>query len=73
MEAGVTVVDLSDGGREYSAATLDTDPMLFMMMVIRFIRSNEESAIEKACVWLRPMQRDGRSSRGRRSFPNPTP
>jgi DNA invertase Pin-like site-specific DNA recombinase len=44
VEAGVTVVDLSDGGREYSAETLDKDPMLFMMMVVRFIRSNEESA-----------------------------
>jgi DNA invertase Pin-like site-specific DNA recombinase len=44
VEAGVTVVDLSDSGREYSAETLDKDPMLFMMMVVRFIRSNEESA-----------------------------
>ena len=44
VEAGITVVDLSDGGREYSAETLDKDPMLFMMMVVRFIRANEESA-----------------------------
>ncbi|SFN95682.1 Site-specific DNA recombinase [Bradyrhizobium sp. Ghvi] len=44
VEAGVTVVDMSDGGREYSAETLDRDPMLFMMMVVRFIRANEESA-----------------------------
>jgi DNA invertase Pin-like site-specific DNA recombinase len=44
VEAGVTVVDLSDSGREYSAETLDRDPMLFVMMVMRFIRSNEESA-----------------------------
>ncbi|MGY3610082.1 MULTISPECIES: recombinase family protein [unclassified Bradyrhizobium] len=44
VEAGVTVVDLSDGGREYSAETLDKDPMLFLMMVVRFIRANEESA-----------------------------
>lgn len=44
VEAGVTVVDMSDGGREYSVETLDRDPMLFMMMVVRFIRANEESA-----------------------------
>src|SRR5262245_59654609 len=44
VEGGVTVVDLSDGGREYSVETLDKDPMLFMMMVLRFIRANEESA-----------------------------
>ncbi|MCK1345927.1 recombinase family protein [Bradyrhizobium sp. CW11] len=44
IEAGVTVVDMSDGGREYSAETLDKDAMLFMMMVVRFIRANEESA-----------------------------
>jgi DNA invertase Pin-like site-specific DNA recombinase len=43
VEAGVTVIDLSDGGREYNAETLDKDPMLFLMMVVRFIRSNEES------------------------------
>ena len=44
VEAGVTVVDLSDGGREYSAETLDKDPFLFVMMVMKFIRANEESA-----------------------------
>jgi DNA invertase Pin-like site-specific DNA recombinase len=43
VEAGITVVDLSDGAREYSADTLDNDGMLFMMMVLRFIRSNEET------------------------------
>lgn len=43
VEAGVTVVDLSDGGREYSAETLDRDPLLFVMMVLRFVRANEES------------------------------
>jgi DNA invertase Pin-like site-specific DNA recombinase len=46
VEAGVTVVDLSDGGREYSAETLDKDGMLFMMMVVRFIRANEESTLK---------------------------
>jgi DNA invertase Pin-like site-specific DNA recombinase len=44
VEAGVTVVDMSDGGREYSAETLDKDPFLFVMMVLKFIRANEESA-----------------------------
>ena len=48
---GVTVVDLSDGGgREYSAETLDQDGMLFMMMVVRFIRANEESTLKGARV-----------------------
>ncbi|WP_426612433.1 recombinase family protein [Bradyrhizobium sp. McL0616] len=50
VEAGVTVVDMSDGGREYSAETLDRDPMLFLMMVVRFIRSNEESVTKSARV-----------------------
>jgi DNA invertase Pin-like site-specific DNA recombinase len=44
VEAGITVVDLSDGGREYSAEQLDRDPFLFIMMVMKFIRANEESA-----------------------------
>lgn len=43
VEAGITVVDLSDGGREYSAETLDRDQFLFVMMVLKFIRANEES------------------------------
>jgi DNA invertase Pin-like site-specific DNA recombinase len=47
---GVTVVDLSDSGREYSAETLDRDGMLFMMMVVRFIRANEESTLKGARV-----------------------
>jgi DNA invertase Pin-like site-specific DNA recombinase len=50
VEAGVTVVDLSDGGREYSAETLDRDPMLFVMMVMRFIRANEQSATKSVRV-----------------------
>ncbi|WP_161850999.1 recombinase family protein [Bradyrhizobium sp. CCBAU 051011] len=44
VEAGITVIDMSDGGREYNAAALDSDPVLFLMMVLRFIRANEESA-----------------------------
>ena len=43
VEAGITLVDLSDGGREYSAETLDKDQFLFVMMVMKFIRANEES------------------------------
>jgi DNA invertase Pin-like site-specific DNA recombinase len=50
VERGITVVDLSDGGREYSAEALDKDPMLFMMMVVRFIRANEESTLKGARV-----------------------
>ena len=50
VEAGITVVDLSDGGREYSSEALDKDPMLFMMMVVRFIRGNEESALKSTRV-----------------------
>lgn len=46
VEAGVTVVDLSDGGREYSTEALDRDHMLFIMMVLRFVRANEESALK---------------------------
>jgi DNA invertase Pin-like site-specific DNA recombinase len=43
VTAGITVVDLLDGGREYSAEALDKDPFLFVMMVLKFIRANEES------------------------------
>jgi DNA invertase Pin-like site-specific DNA recombinase len=50
VEAGITVVDLSDGGREYSAAALDKDPFLLIMLVLKFIRSNEESATKGARV-----------------------
>src|SRR6202022_4615118 len=57
VEAGITVVDLSDGGREYSAATLDSDPFLFIMMVLKFIRSNEESATKSVRVAALALQR----------------
>jgi DNA invertase Pin-like site-specific DNA recombinase len=50
VEAGVTVVDLSDGGRAYSAETLDSDAMLFVMMVLRFVRANEESTLKGSRV-----------------------
>src|SRR5262245_31791316 len=50
VEHGVTVVDLSDGGREYSAVALDKDPFLMVMMVLRFIRAHEESTLKSARV-----------------------
>lgn len=40
VEAGVTVVDLSDRGREYSAETLDKGP------VVRFIRFKPDDTDE---------------------------
>jgi DNA invertase Pin-like site-specific DNA recombinase len=50
VNGGVTVVDLSDGGREYSAAMLSKDMTLFIMMVLRFSRANEESALKGSRV-----------------------
>jgi DNA invertase Pin-like site-specific DNA recombinase len=50
VNAGVTVVDLSDAGREYSAEMLAKDMMLFVMMVLRFSRANEESALKGSRV-----------------------
>jgi DNA invertase Pin-like site-specific DNA recombinase len=44
VAAGVNLVDLSDGGKVYSAESLDTDQMAFLMMAIRFMRAHEESA-----------------------------
>jgi DNA invertase Pin-like site-specific DNA recombinase len=47
VEAGVTLVDLSDGGKRYSAETLDNDHgVSFMMMALRFMRAHEESALK---------------------------
>jgi DNA invertase Pin-like site-specific DNA recombinase len=42
VDAGITVVDLLDN-EEYSADALDKDGMNFLMMVVRFMRANEES------------------------------
>lgn len=50
VEAGVTVVDLSDNGRAYSVESLDSDPLLFLMMALRFMRAHEESAIKSRRV-----------------------
>lgn len=43
VEAGITVVTLSDG-KAYTADTIDDDPMSLMLALMIFIRSNEESA-----------------------------
>jgi DNA invertase Pin-like site-specific DNA recombinase len=50
IEHGVTVVDLSDGAREYSSEALDEDASLLLMMILRFMRANEESALKSARV-----------------------
>lgn len=49
-QEGVIVVDLSDGGKEYSSETLNRDPTLLLMMVVRFMRANEESALKSSRV-----------------------
>jgi DNA invertase Pin-like site-specific DNA recombinase len=47
VEAGITLVDLSDNGKCYNTETLDTDHgFSFMMMALRFMRAHEESAIK---------------------------
>lgn len=43
VEAGVSVVDLSDHGRVYDSNTLD-DPFAFILMVLQSTRAYEESA-----------------------------
>jgi DNA invertase Pin-like site-specific DNA recombinase len=45
VEAGVQVVDLSDGGKIYNTAALD-DGLGFLWMTIRFMRAHEESAMK---------------------------
>jgi DNA invertase Pin-like site-specific DNA recombinase len=49
-ELGVTVVDIADGGRRYSSEILDADPFAFLMLVLKFIRANEESVIKQQRV-----------------------
>jgi len=49
-EEGVVVVDLSDGGKQYSSKTLNQDSTLLLMMVVRFMRANEESALKSSRV-----------------------
>jgi DNA invertase Pin-like site-specific DNA recombinase len=43
VEAGINLVDLSDGGKVYNVETLESDQMSFLLMAIRFMRANEES------------------------------
>jgi DNA invertase Pin-like site-specific DNA recombinase len=50
IEHGVTVVDLSDNEKEYSEETLEQDNSALIMMVLRFARANEESALKSARV-----------------------
>ncbi len=51
IRAGVTVVDLSDNGREYNLENLRSDNgMSLLMMVLRFSRANEESALKGSRV-----------------------
>jgi len=50
VEAGITLVDLLDNGRAYSVESLDNDPLLFLMMALRFMRAHEESAIKSRRV-----------------------
>jgi len=46
VEAGVNLVDLEDGGRVYNKDALDGDGMAFLIMVIRFMRANQESVLK---------------------------
>jgi DNA invertase Pin-like site-specific DNA recombinase len=46
VEEGVNVVDLEDNGRIYTEATFEEDPMAFLIMAIRFMRSNAESRMK---------------------------
>jgi DNA invertase Pin-like site-specific DNA recombinase len=48
VEAGVNLVDLEDNGRIYNTDTLDGDGIAFLIMVIRFVRANQESAMKSA-------------------------
>jgi len=50
VEAGIILVDLSDGGRLYSAEAMDNDQFSYIMMVLRFMRANEESALKSRRV-----------------------
>ncbi len=67
VEAGINVVDLSDGGKVYNVENLETDPFLFVMMVLRFIRANEESTLKSRRV------RDANDQKRREAASNLTP
>jgi DNA invertase Pin-like site-specific DNA recombinase len=70
VEAGVIVVDLYDGAREYSTEALDNDNFLLVQMVLRFIRANEESEIKAARVAA--ARRRSRERDGAPHVPNPS-
>ena len=44
-DAGVTVVTLTDG-KQYTAKSLDSDPLAFIYIVLGFTRAHEESALK---------------------------
>jgi DNA invertase Pin-like site-specific DNA recombinase len=53
VEFGVSIVTLSDG-REYTAESLDNDPINLLIALLTFIRANEESATKSqrgAAAW----------------------
>jgi DNA invertase Pin-like site-specific DNA recombinase len=43
VREGVNVVDLLDNGKVYSEQTLRDDPIVYLMMIVRFMRAHEES------------------------------
>ncbi len=66
VEAGVTVVDLSDGWPGVQRGNARYGPDAVYDEVIRFIRSMRK-APRKACAWRRLTLPDARSSRAKRS------
>ncbi len=63
IDAGVTVVDINDGGREYTATAIDADPLLLMMMILRFTRAHEESQLKSSRLLdVRKRQREAFAS-----------
>jgi DNA invertase Pin-like site-specific DNA recombinase len=46
VDGGITVIDMEDGAREYSKDILDSDPCAFVMVVLRFVRAHQESAMK---------------------------
>jgi DNA invertase Pin-like site-specific DNA recombinase len=72
VRAGVTVVDLSDGAREYNTETLSADPMALLVMVMMFSRANNESATKGMRVAGASRTSDG-SSQAMKLLRSPTP
>jgi DNA invertase Pin-like site-specific DNA recombinase len=46
VDAGIVVIDMEDGAREYNKDILDSDPFAFVMVVLRFVRAHQESAMK---------------------------